>query len=144
MVEAENRDRVVAALEDRLRLDPSRTQVSRISEFGLVEITRKRSRSNLRRVLTRPCPCCRERGRIKSIATVCLDLRRRLLRHDGDGPLTVRLHPELAEALTTSWAVVLDELEEKLGAAPRLHPDPSMPPDRFEVVPGGQTSSAAS
>ena len=86
MVEAENRRRVVAELEERLQGDRSRARVSQISEFGLVEITRKRSRSNLRRVLTRPCPCCGESGRVKSVATVCLELRRRAAPARGRRP----------------------------------------------------------
>ena len=150
MVESENRRRVVEALEDRLKGDRSRVRVSQISEFGLVEVTRKRSRSNLRRVLTRPCPCCGESGRVKSVATVCLELRRQLLRRDDDGgrrpatPVTVRLAPDVAEALATTWSSVMRELEERLGAAPRLEPDPRIHPDRFEVIDGDQAARPSS
>ena len=62
----------VGELEERLKDDRSRVRVSQISEFGLVEVTRKRSRSNLRRVLTRPCPCCGASGRVK-VANVRFD-----------------------------------------------------------------------
>ena len=147
MVEAESRERVAAALEERLRADRSRVQVSRISEFGLVEITRKRSRSNLRRLLTRPCPSCEERGRIKSAATICLEVRRRLLQQaaaaDSRNQWTVRLHPEVAEALETSWAPVLRELAERLGAAPRVERDPAIHPERFELLQGGEAAGAS-
>ena len=139
MVESENRRRVVSELEERLRGDRSRVRVSQISEFGLVEVTRKRSRSNLRRVLTRPCPCCGESGRVKSVATICLELRRQLLGADtgaGARVRTVRVHPDVAEALESTWASVMRELEERLGAAPRLLPDPSLHPDRFELIDG--------
>ena len=150
MVESENRRRVVAALEDRLKNDRSRARVSQISEFGLVEVTRKRSRSNLRGVLTRPCPCCGEAGRVRSLATVCLELRRQLLgRLDGGRPpspngLTVRLAPDVAEALETTWAAVMRELEQRLGAAPRLEPDSRIHPDRFEVIDGDPPARASS
>jgi ribonuclease G len=144
MVDPDNRRQVVAALEAGLRGDRSRARISEVSEFGLVEVTRKRSRSDLRRVLTRPCPCCNERGRVKSPATICLELRRRLLRRpavDSERPgeeLTVRLHPDVAEALETTWAPVMQELEERLGSAPRLVPDPRLHPERFELIDGGQ------
>ena len=150
MVESDNRHRVVAELEDRLCGDRSRARVSQISEFGLVEVTRKRSRSNLRRVLTRPCPCCGERGHIKSLATICLELRRQLLQQIDEEsprpaePLTVRLHPDVAEALETTWAPVMRELEERLGSAPRLEPDPRLHPERFELIDGGQAVRAPS
>ncbi len=144
MVESANRERVVAALEERLRGDPARTQVSRVSEFGLVEVTRKRSRTNLRQALTRPCPCCGERGRVKSPATVCLELRREALaRGGGSRPLVVRVHPEVAAALTGEWAEVLRELEERLGAAPRVEPDATLHLERFELVEGGGEARGA-
>jgi ribonuclease G len=150
MVEPGNRQRVVAALEERLKSDRSRARVSQVSEFGLVEVTRKRSRSNLRQVLTRPCPCCGGNGRVKSIGTVCLELRRRLLQQAaGAGPLrpdalAVRLAPEVAAALETTWAPVMREVEERLGAAPRLVPDPSIHPDGFELIEGGKATRASS
>ncbi|MFQ5351332.1 MAG: ribonuclease E/G, partial [Thermoanaerobaculia bacterium] len=150
MVESDNRRRVVAALEEQLSGDRSRARVSQISEFGLVEVTRKRSRSNLRRMLTRACPCCAERGRIKSPATLCLELRRQLLQQATDGSprpakmLSVRLHPDVAEALETTWAPVMRELEERLGSAPRLEPDPQLHPERFELIEGGQPARESS
>ena len=148
MVESENRRRVVAELEDRLKTDRSRARISQISEFGLVELTRKRSRSNLHRVLTRPCPCCGEKGRIKSVATVCLELRRQLLREGSAGAggkasgIIVRVPPDVAQALETTWAPVMRELEERLGAAPRIEPDPRIQPDQFELIDGGQAARA--
>ncbi len=146
MVETENRQRVFEALEAALARDRARTQLSRISEFGLVEITRKRSHSNLRRVLTRPCPCCGERGRIKSVTTVCLELRRRLLAAAAAGeppPAAVRLHPDAAAALAGPLAAVIEDLEQRLGAAPRLESDPELNPDRYELVAAGQVRGAA-
>ena len=150
MVESENRRRVVAELEARLETDRSRVRVSQISEFGLVEVTRKRSRSNLRRVLTRPCPCCGENGRVKSPATVCLELRRQLLQdHPASAKrpgsrLTLRVPPEVADALETTWAPVMRELEERLGVTPRIERDPALHPERFELVESGQAARATS
>ena len=147
MVESENRQRVVAELEDRLKSDRSRVRVSQVSEFGLVEVTRKRSRSNLRRVLTRPCPCCGENGRVKSVATICLELRRQLLQPGAArqaAELTLRVPPDVAQALETSWAPVMREIEERLGRAPRLEPDPKLHPDRFELIEGGQVARGSS
>ncbi len=150
MMESENRRRIVSELEDRLKSDRSRSRVSQVSEFGLVEITRKRSRSNLRQVLTRPCPCCGENGRLKSVATTCLELRRQLLLSaagDSLAPaagLTVRVHPDVARALETTWAPVMRELEERLGAAPRLVPDTNLHPEHFELIDGGQTARVSS
>ena len=56
MVEAEHREEVFASLESEIKKDRAKTKVLNISEFGLVEITRKRSRSNLERLLTQSLP----------------------------------------------------------------------------------------
>ncbi len=83
MVEATHREEVFASLESEIKKDRAKTKVLNISEFGLVEITRKRSRANLERLLTQPCPYCSGRGRIKSVATICLNLRKDLLNLRG-------------------------------------------------------------
>src|SRR4029079_6051921 len=102
MLEQEHREQVFASLERELGKDQAETKVLNISEFGLVEITRKRSRANLERLLTQPCPYCGGRGRIEAITTICLTLRTELLRLRGRsaaGELLLRVHPEVARAL---------------------------------------------
>ena len=78
MEDPEHRKTLFEAFEAELARDRSRTRVLQISEFGLIEITRQRSRGNLERVLTRSCPCCSGAGRVKTDLTVALDLRRTL------------------------------------------------------------------
>ena len=74
MIEQEHREEVFARSRPSSR-GTAQDQVLNISEFGLVEITRKRSRANLERLLTQPCPYCGGRGRMKSTTTICLNLR---------------------------------------------------------------------
>ena len=65
-------------LEEALTHDKARTTILRISELGLVEMTRKRTRENLERLISSPCPYCDGRGRIKSVATVGQEVLRRI------------------------------------------------------------------
>ena len=58
MEDPEHRREVVERFEKELSRDRARTRLLQISEFGLVEITRQRSRGNLEKTLTHPCPCC--------------------------------------------------------------------------------------
>ena len=58
--------------------------------------------------------------------------------------VTVRVPPEVARALETTWAPVMRELEEQLGAAPRIEPDPRIHPERFEIINGGQAARVSS
>ena len=137
MVEMEHRQRVFAALEAELMKDRARTKMLSISEFGLVEITRKRSRANLERLLTQPCPYCQGRGRIKSLSTICLNLRRELLRLQRprvDGEVLLRVHPEVAQALQQEERAILDELERTLSAHILLQSDASLHHERFDIV----------
>src|SRR6266545_2579322 len=138
MIEQEHRSQVFAALEGELRKDRAKTKMLNISEFGLVEITRKRSRANLERLLTQPCPYCAGRGRVKSVATICLNLRKELLHLRGrfgqQPELLLRVHPEVARALQQEERAILDELERSLGVRILLQSDPELHHERFDVV----------
>ena len=84
--------------------DRARTRILQISEFGLMEITRQRSRGNLERVLTRACPDCSGSGRVRSDLTVALDLRRALLAppdlFTAGETVRVRVRPGVARVLS--------------------------------------------
>lgn len=138
MTEPEHREQVFASLESEIRKDRAKTKVLNISEFGLVEITRKRSRANLERLLTQPCPYCSGRGRVQSTATICLNLRRELLRlRDrwvGQSELLLRVHPEVARALQQEERAILDELGRTLRVSFLLQSDPELHHERFDVV----------
>ena len=138
MIEQAHREQVFAALDSELRKDRAKTKMLAISEFGLVEITRKRSRANLERLLTQPCPYCAGRGRVKSVATICLNLRKDLLHLRGrfgqQPELLLRVHPEVARALQQEERAILDELERSLGVRILLQSDPELHHERFDVV----------
>ncbi len=138
MIEQTHREQVFGALDGELRKDRAKTKMLAISEFGLVEITRKRSRANLERLLTQPCPYCTGRGRIKSVATICLNLRKELLHLRGrfgqQPELLLRVHPEVARALQQEERAILDELERSLGVRILLQSDPELHHERFDVV----------
>jgi len=137
MIEPEHREQVFSSLEREIKKDRAKTKLLNISEFGLVEITRKRSRANLERLLTQPCPYCGGRGRIKSIATICLNLRKALLRlrdRTGQSELLLRVHPEVARALQQEEKAILDELERSLGVKILLQSDSELHHERFDVL----------
>ena len=97
-----NRDKVTRAFNDYLRKDRAKAAVTRISELGLIEMTRKRTRESLLHTLTEPCTACEGKGYTKSRRTVNYELFRELRRQgdliDGDTVL-VEVHPEVAQVL---------------------------------------------
>ena len=82
MDKEQNRDKVMRAFEEALKARQGQANVTKISELGLVEMTRKRTRESLGRMLTEPCPYCEGKGYIKSKTTVCYEILRQL-RRDG-------------------------------------------------------------
>src|SRR5512139_589829 len=75
-----NRKKVYEALKEALKKDKARTNILKISELGLVEMTRQRTRESLENQLLRSCPHCEGRGRIKSAPTVAYDVLRAIKR----------------------------------------------------------------
>lgn len=136
MEDEENRQLVFSALEQELAKDRTKNRVLSISEFGLVELTRKRTRPSLERMLTQPCPYCQGRGRIRSLATICLSLRRDALnrRHELVGAeLLLRVHPDVAEALQRDERPVLDELQELLEAPVMVQSDTTLHHEQYDL-----------
>ena len=97
-----NREKVTRAFNEHLRKDRSKAAVTRISELGLIEMTRKRTRESLLHTLTEPCTACEGKGYTKSRRTVTYELLRELRRQgdlvEGDTVL-VEVHPEVAQVL---------------------------------------------
>lgn len=74
MEKAQNRDRVFKSLQEALGRDKAKTNVLRISELGLVEMTRKRVRESIGRMLHEDCPYCDGKGFVKTASTVCYEI----------------------------------------------------------------------
>ncbi len=71
-----DRKRVSEALHQALKRDKARTSTLKISELGLVQMTRKRTRESLGQMLTEPCPGCAGAGVVKSVATLAAEVLR--------------------------------------------------------------------
>jgi ribonuclease G len=117
MDKEQNREKVMRAFEEALKNDKAKANVTKISELGLVEMTRKRTRESLGRMLTEPCPYCEGKGYIKSKTTVCYEILR-TLRRDGnsyreDG-IQVTCNPEIADLLVNVEGQYIEQLEKRL------------------------------
>jgi ribonuclease G len=115
MAEEASREQVFDLLESALERDHQRTRMLGFSEFGLIQITRRRARMDLGRLLTEVCPTCKGRGRIPEALSVCLQMRRDLLYGpvlSGSGRARVRLHPDTLAALESRHLAVKRELDE--------------------------------
>ena len=137
MEEPEHRQQVSDVLAQEMAKDRARNKVLNISEFGLVEITRKRSRPSLERLLTQSCPYCRGTGRVKSLSTIGLDLRRQLLQQKGrfqSRDILLRVHPDVAHALQREGQPILRELEKELRTEILIQSDSGLHHERFDIL----------
>jgi ribonuclease G len=137
MTDPAHREQVFNALELELRKDRGKHKVLSISEFGLVQITRKRSRSNLERLLTQTCPYCEGSGRIKSVPTICLSLRRAALAMRGtlaSAELLLRVHPDVARMLQREERAILGELERELAVSIIVQGDAKLHHSSFDIL----------
>jgi ribonuclease G len=133
----ESRAAVAVALERALRHDRARSRVQPISPFGLVEITRQRTRPSLERLLCRPCPACGGAGQVRSIETMVLELARELRgarSPSGDHRLVVSAHPGTAPLLRAGLQSAATESGWDPGPL-RFEDDASLRPDQWSVRP---------
>jgi ribonuclease G len=137
MDDPDDRARVVDALENALRRDRARSTVHRISELGLVQMTRKRTRESLEQTLTTPCPHCHGIGRVRSCETLAYTALRSVQREvalHGPAPVTLRMHPDVAAFLLNAGRPVLAAAEDFFGCKITIAADPDCAPDQHLVA----------
>jgi ribonuclease G len=113
-----NRKKVYDSLKEALKKDKARTNILKISELGLVEMTRQRTRESLENQLLSPCPHCDGRGKVKSAVTVAYDLLRAIKKQqssfENGKNVIVRMHPDIANFLYDDRSKSLDNLEDEI------------------------------
>ncbi len=137
MESAENREKVYRALQEALRQDKAKTNILKISELGLVEMTRKRTRENLVQQLCSPCSYCAGRGYVlsrESVANKVLrEIRKDLPRFSGR-QIALSVSPPVAEVLLGPARKALAALVEELGREIEIRARPGLHQEQFEVT----------
>ena len=119
MEKMENRLKVFSALKEALSKDKAKTYVLRMSELGLIEMTRQRAKENLCRLLTEKCFYCEGRGAIKSKKTICYEIFRDLERESSlissaGEDVYIHVNPEIANVLKEEEQQSIIEIEKGL------------------------------
>lgn len=137
MEELEHRESVLKLLEESMSGDHARHQITPVSPLGLVEMTRKRTRESLQRILCEDCPSCEGRGFVLTAETVCFEIFREVIRQarqfDFDEAL-VLAHQDVVDLLLDEQAHGLADLEEHTGKSIRLQTEALYLQDQFDVV----------
>ncbi len=134
-----HRDKVHSAFEESLKVDKSKTNILKISELGLVEMTRKRVRESVGRTLCEPCPYCEGKGYVKSRTTMVYEILRELRREVRDLPgyrLTLLAHPDVAALLSDEEHQGLEQLEHRFEKQITITARPNFHIEQFEIMIG--------
>jgi ribonuclease G len=137
MQDPEHRRQVLRALEKRLEKDRAKSQISEVSSLGLVEMTRKRTRESLARVLCETCPACQGRGAIKTAETVCYEIFREILREARQFEaqrFLVLAAQEVVDRMLDEESASLAELETFIGKTITLQVEAQYTQEQFDVV----------
>ena len=133
-----NRDKVCNAMKDAMRRDKSKTNILRMSELGLIEMTRKRTRESIGRVLCEPCGYCDGEGHLKSLQTVCYEILRDLTRERDDlfgRDVMVMANPQVAARFCDEERAFLDKIEEQLQARIQVKGEKAFHIEQYEISP---------
>jgi ribonuclease G len=136
MDERRNRQKVMQALEEALRLDRAPSKALQFNDFGLVAITRKRVKQSLERTIGSPCPYCQATGFVKSVNTICNEVyveMRKISRHLEHSDVMLRVNPEVAKALKANNARLLNEMEELVKKTIIVKSDPALHQEQFDI-----------
>jgi len=137
MEDAEHRRQVMRSLEKTLARDRIKTYITEMSPLGLVEVTRKRTRESLERILCEPCPVCSGRGTVKTPQTVCYEIFREILRearqYDAQGIL-VLASQVVIDMLLDEEATSLADLQEFIAKSIQLQVETSHAQEDYDVV----------
>jgi len=137
MEEEKNKLKLIEVLEEALKRDKAKNHIVQFSELGLVEMTRKRTRDSLGRILLNECSCCHGIGLAKSPSTICYQLFREVVAEARTYPcekLTVIAHPDIIDLMLGEENESVLQLEEFLEKEISLESNESFALAHYEVV----------
>jgi ribonuclease G len=138
MQEAEHRTQVLKAFEKMLTRDHAKTKITQVSELGLVEMTRKRTRESLEHLLCEICPTCQGRGSVKTAETVCYEIFREILRearaYDAANGYMVIANQKVIDRLLSEESAAVADLEFFITKPIRFQVESLYTQEQYDIV----------
>lgn len=130
-----NQKRVLERLKEAMNDDSAKCTILGMSEFGLVEMTRQRSRESLHQTLFTDCPYCHGLGLIKNHESVTIEIERALkkLLHDGQRKVELTSHPHVDEYLSRGDKEFLQHLAEQSHSLIKFSTNDNLHLNQFEI-----------
>jgi ribonuclease G len=135
MERLENREKVFNAFMEAMSKDRAKNTISHISDLGLVQMTRKRVRESLGRILCETCPYCEGKGFVKSAQTLCYEIFRTVQRAAAQGAvrIIVSAHPAVAEVLSDEERQGIEDIEHQYNIKVIVTADPNLHQENYEI-----------
>ncbi len=138
MEDEANQQKVMQVFTESLSQDRARHMVLPITQFGLMQLTRQRTRESLLTLMTSSCPYCEGKGFNRSLSSLCSEIIREIIRKSSQVAAThikISCHPEVADALAHEFSDWLDELENRFAKTYNVHAVDHMHLEDFDVHP---------
>ena len=136
MADSASRDEVFYTLKEALKRDKCKTNILRMSELGLIQMTRKRNRESLRRLLTERCFYCDGAGFLKSKQTICYEIFRKIKRDAGSWPagaIVVEVNPKIGNMLLKEESSFVEMIERDIKKEIVIEPRPELHLEQFKI-----------
>ena len=140
MESAGNREKVYRALSEALREDKAKVNILKISELGLVEMTRKRTRESLEQQLCKPCTTCEGKGYLQSAQTISNRIFRDLPKaatYLHGATLRIQAHESVTQILLGVAVEGLEKIRARIGRDIIVEAMPAYHPEQYQIVSEG-------
>ncbi|GAB4388906.1 MAG: Rne/Rng family ribonuclease [Thermodesulfovibrionales bacterium] len=135
MEKLENRDKVFGAFKEAMAKDRAKSSILHISELGLIQMTRKRVRESIGRILCETCPYCEGKGFVKSPRTLCYEIFRKAekMARYGAEKMIITAHPAVAELLSDEERQGIEDIESHYRVKIIVSEDPSLHQENYGI-----------
>ncbi len=132
-----HREELFNTFKEAVKKDKSRINILKLSEFGLVQMTRKRHSESLNQMMCEPCHYCAGEGVLKSRRTICYEIFRKIGRNSdrADGTaVTVRVNPRIADMLLKEEELTVHQLEQDINKRLIVAPAKDLHIEKYEII----------
>ncbi len=132
-----NQREVLRRLKEALRRDKAKTNILPISDLGLVEMTRQRTKETTSDLLYQDCPSCRGNGMVKSPLSISIEIQRTLGRVLSEGiykEIRVQMNPLVFQQVNDVDSHIIRQIEKKYRAIVRLEKDEKFHPEEVKYI----------
>lgn len=137
MEKEENRHKLFSIFQEAMNKDRAKCTILEVSELGLIQMTRKRVRESLERILCEPCPYCDGKGFVKSTTTICFEIfmeLRKIALAKKKCKIMITANPQVADLIYDDEREGIEEIERENGFRIIVKADRNFHQEYYEVA----------